>query len=113
MANRGARIWARVSVMAGIVVLVVGTALSVLVPLAVPIAGYTGSVDRPFELVARLAVAAGLFMITILVATPLIVSGQILMALVDIRRASVRIQRRLRRRRPRDDRGFINRLRPR
>lgn len=114
MSYRGSRIWARVSIVAGVVLMIVGVALSILVPLAVPIAGYAGTADRPFELIARLAAAFVLVLLTLLLTAPLIASGQILLVLLDIRRSSARIQRRLRRRRPRqEDRGFINRLRPR
>jgi hypothetical protein len=99
----------------GVVLMLIGIALSILVPLVVPIAGYAPTVDRPFELIARLAVAFVLILITILLTAPLIAAGETLLVLLEIRKSSARIQRRLRRRRrPRqDDRGFVNRLRPR
>ena len=114
MSFRGTRIWARMSIVAGVVLMTVGIALSILVPLAVPIAGYAGTLDRPFELIARVGVAFVLVVLTIVLTAPLIASGEMLLVLLDIRRSSARIQRQLRRRRSRPgDRGLINRLRPR
>jgi hypothetical protein len=114
MAFRGTRIWARISIVVGVVVMILGIALSILVPLAVPIAGYAGSVERPFELIARLGAALVLVLLTLLLTAPLIASGEMLLVLLDIRKRSVRIERRLKRRRSRQaDRGLVNRLRPR
>ena len=114
MAFRGTRIWARISIVVGVVMMILGIALSILVPLAVPIAGYAGSVERPFELIARLGAAFVLVLVTLLLTAPLIASGEMLLVLLDIRKRSVRIERRLKRRRPHQpDRGLVNRLRPR
>ena len=55
-----------------------------------------------------------LVLVTLLLTAPLVASGEMLLVLLDIRKRSVRIERRLKRRRPRQaDRGLVNRLRPR
>jgi hypothetical protein len=115
MAYRGTRIWAGISIVVGAVVMILGITLAVLVPLLVPIAGLAGSVDRPFELIARLGVGFVLLLLTVVLTAPLIAAGQMLLVLLDIRKRTARIQHRLRRRRRRreDDRGLVNRLRPR
>lgn len=116
MSDRFARFWAGLSMAVGLVVLIVGVTVSLVLPFVIPLAGFSATLDRPLELAARVLLAVALLLVTTLLSAPLILAGQVLMVLLDIRRSTRRIRRRLRRR-PRPERaperGLVDRLRPR
>jgi hypothetical protein len=94
--ERFTRFWARLLVIVGIVVVVVGALLAVVALLVeMPWGSITG--QAVFE---RAFVALSLLFSGILAGSPFIVAGQLLLILLEQRRLLASIRRRLRRRGP-------------
>ena len=96
MNDRFTRLWARLLVIMGVVIVVLGVLLAmVALVVEMPWGSITGQ-----AVLERMIVALSLIVSGILAGSPFIVFGQLLLIFLDQRRLLARIHRQLRRRRP-------------
>ena len=96
MNDRFTRLWARLLVIMGVVIVVLGVLLAmVALVVEMPWGSITGQ-----AVLERVIVALSLVVSGILAGSPFIVFGQLMLIFLDQRRLLVRIHRQLRRRRP-------------
>ena len=96
MNDRFTRLWARLLVIMGVVIVVLGVLLAmVALVVEMPWGSITGQ-----AVLERMFVALSLVVSGILAGSPFIVFGQLMLIFLDQRRLLLRINRQLRRRRP-------------